>query len=160
MTVRPIRYALLSAAVLISTAGFMRARNSPPPGCTVHSLNGSYGYYRAGFSLGTPPSTFTPLGAVGYVVFDGHGGLTSHEVTNKDGTLHSAGWSFDTPPTPAHSGTYEVHPDCTFRFTDATTNPPTTISDGVIAGDELFMVSTGSVATGSSVVTVVGKRMQ
>ena len=160
MNARPIRYALSSVAVLISTAGFMTARNSSPPGCTLASLHGTYGFYRAGYTLDTPPTTFTPLGSVGFTVFNGAGSLTTTQITNKDGTLHSVGWPFDFPPTPpAATGRYEVHHDCTFRFTD-TSVPPTTVAYGVIAGDEVFMVSTGSPATGSSVVTVVGKRMQ
>jgi hypothetical protein len=160
MNVRLIRYALLSAAVLISTAGFMTARKPPAPGCKLATLNGTYGFHRAGYTvIGTPPSSFTPLGGVGFIVFDGAGATVSHEATNKDGTLKTTGWTFDPLSAPAHPGGYRVNPDCTFQLVDPSTNPLTVISNGVIVGDEIFMLSTGSPSTGSSVVTVVGKRM-
>src|SRR5579863_5991102 len=150
MNARQIRYVSLSAAVLMSTAGFMTARKPLPLGCTAASLRGKYGYYRAGYVIGSPPSTFTPLGSIGFIDFNGAGSLTTTEVTNKDGTVASAGWIFDSPPTPPHSGLYFVGSDCTFRFTNPPASGPVnptalpSIADGVIVGDELFMVSTGS----------------
>ncbi len=160
MNAWPIRYALLSAAVLISTAGFMTARKPPAPGCKLATLHGTYGFHRAGYTVvGTPPSSFTPLGGVGFIVFDGAGATVSHDVTNKDGTLKTTGWSLDPQSGAAQAGGYLVNPDCTFQLVNPSTNPQTVISNGVIVGDELFMLSTGSPTTGSSVVTVVAKRM-
>lgn len=167
MNARLIRYTLSSAAVLISTAGFMTVRTPSPPGCTQASLNGTYGLYRAGYSIGPTPGTFTPLGSVGFIVFDGDQKVTTTQVTNKGGTVKSEGWSFDSPQTSPHVGWYGVNSDCTFQLSELPTSgntvprqqPLPSIADGVIVGDELFMVSTGLASASSSVVTVVAKRM-
>lgn len=74
-------------------------------GCTVATLNGSYGFTDSGFSAkGTHGSTKFPVAAAGVGTFDGAGNFSVTFAQSFDGTS-SLGNSA--------TGTYTVNSDCT-----------------------------------------------
>jgi hypothetical protein len=73
-------------------------------GCSVATLNGTYGFYRTGTTPGGP------LVAVGIVTYDGNGSDTARQTIRKNGVTTA-----DLFTDPAAPGTYEVNADCTGR---------------------------------------------
>jgi hypothetical protein len=78
--------------------------NEENTSCSVATLKGDYGFFRAG----TTP--LGPLVAVGISTFDGRGSSTGRQTIRRNGVT-SAGL-FGTPG----SGIYEVDSDCAARF--------------------------------------------
>jgi hypothetical protein len=83
--------------------------------CSTHSLRGSYGYTVTG-SVVTPfgPLTAGPFAAVGRIVFDGFGHVTTVRSLSDSGNVLQGD---------AGTGTYSVNSDCTGSF-NITVGPP------------------------------------
>src|SRR6266403_3318132 len=73
-------------------------------GCSVATLNGTYGFYLTG----TVPAG--PLAAVGIATYGGNGNSTARQTTRRNGVTTA-----DLFTTPAAPGRYEINPDCTGR---------------------------------------------
>lgn len=123
---------LVPFALLFASAGASRGGGD----CTVHSLEGPYGY-RATATAHVPPGSPTIVAypaAVGRFVADGRGNATGHDVSNVNGVA--------TPRTTTAS--YTVNPDCTGKmevvFVPGT--PLTFFFVIVDRGDELRMITT------------------
>ena len=98
-------------------------------GCSVATLNGTYGFYRTG----TVPAG--PLAAVGIATYDGKGNSTARQTTRRNGVTTA-----DLFTTPAAPGTYEIDPDCTGRGFDS--NGSVFVHIVVVdGGKELLIVS-------------------
>jgi hypothetical protein len=74
-------------------------------GCSIASLNGTYGFYRSG------TTAVGPLGAVGIATFDGAGATTAIQTIRKNGVTTS-----DLFTDPANTGSYEVETNCAGKF--------------------------------------------
>jgi hypothetical protein len=98
-------------------------------GCSVATLNGTYGFYRTG----TTP--FGPLVGVGFSTFDGKGSSTGRQTIRRNGVTTN-----DLFTTPAGPGIYEVDPDCAARFLnpDGSVFGHAVVVDG---GKEIFFMS-------------------
>jgi hypothetical protein len=94
------RIATFFAVFLVLAPGLRAADAHHVEGCTVASLNGSFGYYRTGF---TPDA---PLAALGILVFDGKGHSSTTQSISRNGDIE-----FDI----SFDGLYEINPDCTGR---------------------------------------------
>lgn len=149
--------------------------------CKNAILHGTYGYYRTGtgstykFDIVTKTITVAEvinIAAVGFIVFDGKGGVTDSQIVSKQGVLGNppskSGYSFtepmplDTtppytaatfPPPLVTSGSYDVKPNCTFTL--SVDNG--VIAWGVIVDDckELYLLSMN---TGNAV-TMIARKM-
>src|SRR5882762_11482817 len=98
-------------------------------GCSVATLNGTYGFYRTG----TVPAG--PLAAVGIATYDGNGNSTARQTTRRNGVTTA-----DLFTTPAFPSTYEINPDCTGRGF----NPDGSVFVHIViveGGKELLVVS-------------------
>src|SRR5437016_4955624 len=73
-------------------------------GCSVASVNGTYGFFRTGI---VPAG---PVVGVGISTRDGNGHATARLTIRRNGVTIS-----DLFTTPATQGTYEVDPDCAGR---------------------------------------------
>jgi len=98
-------------------------------GCSVATLNGTYGFYRTG----TTP--IGPLVGVGFSTFDGKGSSTGRQTIRRNGVTTA-----DLFTTPAGPGIYEVDPDCAARFffPDGSVFGHAVVVDG---GKEIFFMS-------------------
>lgn len=110
-------------------------------GCSLQTIQGTYGFYRSG----TAPLSGVdgPLGAVGVVTFDGHGGSSFSQTIVKSGTETS-----DLFTGGATAANYSVNSDCTGEFLlDGSPFGHAVIVGG---GDELFFISLtpGNTVTG------------
>jgi hypothetical protein len=107
-------------------------------GCSVASLNGSYGFFRTG------TTAVGPLAAVGIATFDGAGNSAGIQTIRKNGVTTSD--LFTDPPLTA---TYEVEANCAGKFfgPDGSVFAHVVIVD---RGRELFItsLSTGNTVTG------------
>lgn len=110
--------------------------------CTNATLKGTFGYHRSGTNHSG--ATVTDIAAVGFVTFDGKGGLTGSQHISRNGVFTEV----------ASAGFYHVKPDCTFTLSDATN---TVIANGVIVdkGKELYALS----MTPGNAVILVGKKL-
>ncbi len=85
-------------------------------GCSLATLNGSYGFAGDGFITSGPVpasiSAFTPVATVGVDTFDGAGHLSGSITVSFGGAIFSS----------PLSGTYTVNPDCTGSATVTETN--------------------------------------
>ena len=112
-------------------------------GCSVATLQGSYGFFRTG---AVPAG---PLAAVGIATFNGNGTTTFGQTIRKNGVTTS-----DLFTDPQQAGLYEVNADCTGKFltTDGSVFAHIVI---VAGGRELFGISLSDENT----VTGVWKKM-
>jgi hypothetical protein len=141
MKVRTI--SILSIALVIglllsnSGMGRVKADDRHDRVCSNKTLNGPYGFYRAGHtSAGT-------LAAVGIVIYDGNGNNTATQSISRDGVFTLDQTTF---------GQYEVAPDCTGRgFLNGVEISRTVIVDG---GREIYLFSEN---TGNAVYGVAKK---
>lgn len=122
---------LVPFALAFASAGASRGGRH----CTVHSLEGPYGY-RATATVHVPPGSPTIVAypaAVGRFVADGEGELTGHDVSNVNGVA--------TPRTT--TGTYTVDRDCTGVMEIAFTpgSPVSFFFVIVDKGEELRMIT-------------------
>jgi hypothetical protein len=85
-------------------------------GCSVETLNASYGFAGDGFSTSGPVpaniSAFTPVATIGVDTFDGAGHLSGSITVSFGGLIVSS----------PLSGTYTVNADCTGSATVTETN--------------------------------------
>ena len=132
-----IRLALIASVVGLLFAMFpARGRQSAlvakvhaQEGCSVATLQGTYGFFRTG---AVPAG---PLAAVGIATFNGNGTTTFAQTIRKNGVTTSD--LFTDPP---QVGLYEVDANCTGKFltTDGSVFAHIVIVDG---GKELFGMS-------------------
>jgi hypothetical protein len=102
-------------------------------GCTIASLEGTYGFFRAG----TIPAG--PLAAVGIATYDGTGNSTATQTISRNGTIVPGG----------QPASYEVSGDCTGRLIAA--NGQEFARFVVVErGNEIFQISltAGNAVTG------------
>jgi hypothetical protein len=137
-------YILMLALVLFAIP-VEAQRNATNPGCSLATLNGSYGFIGQGAVVGTPPVEVVTSGTINY---DGRGNLSGESVSNVDGTGGGAPGTF--------TGTYTVTPDCTVSGQHTGTDGETLHFVGPITGigmtQEIHFVLTdpGFVAWGTS----------
>jgi hypothetical protein len=106
---------LLGLPVLRGGRSGIVAKVHAQEGCSVASLNGVYGFYRAGFRTDPLTTSFVPVAAVGYATFDGAGNSTgSRQTIRRNGVNPTPGSDLFTGP--LATGPYEVFPDCTGKF--------------------------------------------
>ena len=74
-------------------------------GCSVSTLNGSYGFYRTG------TTSVGPLASVGIATYDGNGTTTTRQTIRKNGVTTQ-----DLFTGPTQVASYEVDPDCAGRL--------------------------------------------
>ena len=93
-------------------------------GCSVATLNGSYGFSDSGFSpKGTHGSAKFPVAAAGVGTFDGAGSFSAIFAQSFDGTSSLAN---------SATGTYTVNSDCTGALTS--TNGPDNFAFVIVSG--------------------------
>jgi len=80
--------------------------------CSVATLHGTYGFTTTG--TGNTPGGPSHIGAVGPVVFDGHGNFVGKATVNIDGTVLRR----------TFVGTYTVAADCTGTLSETFTDAP------------------------------------
>jgi hypothetical protein len=85
-------------------------------GCSLRTLNGSYGGTGTGWIATGPPPTLTsntiPIAVVALQTFDGAGNFSSSNTTNLGGLVFTS----------TGSGTYTVNADCTGSVTSNMSN--------------------------------------
>lgn len=96
---------LVACAALLLTG--LSAQAKTEKSCSLSTLQGSYGYTVTGFIPGSSPAN-VPFAAVGRIVFDGRGGVTTVRTLSAGGTV------VQNDP---GSGMYSVNADCTGKFT-------------------------------------------
>jgi hypothetical protein len=101
--------------VQIPRAAARDSQEAPGIPCTVQNVAGAYGFSGSGTILpnlvGLPEG---PIATVGILTFDGQEGWrTTHQSLTVNGAV-TTGVSM--------TGTYTVHPDCTFTLVDAAGN--------------------------------------
>lgn len=107
---------ILEVGVLVQTpiVAARDAQETPTVQCTVRNVAGVYGFVGHGTilpnSAGFPDG---PVATVGIQTFDGQGAWVTHQTLMVNGHV-STGVSL--------SGTYKVHPDCTFTQEDTAGN--------------------------------------
>lgn len=114
--------------------------------CSNDTLNGSYGFYRAGVRVTAPPGEPTgPLAAAGVIIFDGNGHHRGTQSTNVNGVFMP-----DMTDSDSFIYTYEVYPDCTGKLFGPL-NPPAPPAEVEIArlvvidgGAGIYMVAKGN----------------
>jgi hypothetical protein len=113
-------------------------------GCSIASLNGTYGFYRSG------TTAVGPLGAVGIATFDGAGTSTAIQTIRKNGQTTS-----DLFIDPANTGPYEIEPNCAGK---AFTPEGTVFAHFVVVdrGRELFIISLSQGNTVTGVMKKIG----
>jgi hypothetical protein len=74
-------------------------------GCSVATLNGTYGFYRTG------TTSVGPLASVGIATYDGNGTTTTRQTIRKNGVTTQ-----DLFTGPTQVASYEVDPDCAGRL--------------------------------------------
>ena len=74
-------------------------------GCSVATLNGTYGFYRTG------TTSVGPLASVGIATYDGNGTTTTRQTIRKNGETTQ-----DLFTGPTQVASYEVDPDCAGRL--------------------------------------------
>lgn len=89
-----------------------RSRHSPivlrvhaQEGCSVATLNGTYGFYRTG------TTSAGPLASVGIATYDGNGTTTTRQTIRKNGVTTQ-----DLFTGPTQVASYEIDPDCAGRL--------------------------------------------
>ncbi|MGI8988933.1 MAG: hypothetical protein ACR2I2_05010 [Bryobacteraceae bacterium] len=106
MKTRIFAGALAAAAVMLAGPVAMMADENS---CSVATIAGSFGYTVTG-TINTPATPQLPPGpfaAVGRLVFNGRGGLSTVRTLSVNGTIIRAD---------SGSGTYSVNSDCTGSF--------------------------------------------
>jgi hypothetical protein len=107
------RIAVISLAVsvllLMSPSPSRHSRLVPrvhaEEGCSVATLNGSYGFYRTG------TTSVGPLASVGIATYDGNGTTTTRQTIRKNGVTTQDLFTGST-----QVASYEVDPDCAGRL--------------------------------------------
>lgn len=98
----PLAWAI-AVGLLIGLASSARAERHQKPNsakpCSNKTLNGTYGYYRAGTNL----DDGGPVVAVGIVTYDGMGNTFLTDSVNRNGEIELD---------QEFSGRYQVNPDC------------------------------------------------
>ena len=98
--VSPLFVFAIAVGLLVALSSTASVEGHHHKQCSNATLNGSFGYYRAGTIL--PDGG--PLVAVGIFTYDGDGHTFGSESVNRNGEL-----AFDQSGT----GGYQVNPDCT-----------------------------------------------
>jgi hypothetical protein len=93
--------ALAIAALVFLGAKQVNAQQEE--GCTVGTLNGSFGIQVTGSIVAFGP--IGPVAEAGMIRFDGSGGVSQTTTVSLNGTI--------IPDRSSLSGTYQVNPDCT-----------------------------------------------
>ncbi len=102
---RILSFSFVSAAVVVIVAviGSSAARRvRADTGCSVGSINGSYGYAHTGFFY--TPQGLNLFSAAGLVTADGNGNVTGTDTVSQNGTVARSR---------TYTGTYQVAPNCT-----------------------------------------------
>jgi hypothetical protein len=106
-------------------------KKAPPWGCSLASLNGTYGFLEQGTITaqldGFPPPPI-PDAVVGTITYDGNGNASLSMTVNIDGMTFPL----------TYSGTYTVNSDCTYTDQLTSSNGPVTTDAGAITGVGIF----------------------
>jgi hypothetical protein len=113
---------LFSAGVVVARLGHP-ARAKAQTGCSVSTLQGTYGYHLQGWVM-EPSSPAVPMAQIGSVVADGAGNMAIATTVSQGGQVGKANFGF----------TYQVNSDCTGSMTPL---------PGVDAGPAEFTVVDG-----------------
>jgi hypothetical protein len=84
-----------------------RAGEREPRGCSVASLQGSFGFTSTGTLVAFPPPLAGPFGEIGRQTFDGQGNTDGAATLSANGNIDRV----------TFQGTYVVNPDCTGSMT-------------------------------------------
>ncbi|MGB2627514.1 MAG: hypothetical protein WAK20_12055 [Candidatus Acidiferrum sp.] len=98
-------------------------------GCSLETLKGTYGFHRAGTVPGGP------LAAVGYTIFDGHGGSSTFQTIRNDGLTTE-----DLFTDGSYDAFYSVDRNCTGKFI----NPDQSVFGHAVIvgqGEEVYFMS-------------------
>lgn len=107
---------LFAAALVMAIAPTAKGENS----CRLESLKGSYGYTVVGTITadgGQPPFIAGPFSAVGRIVFDGHGNVSTVRAFSDNGAVFTGDMG---------KGTYTISNDCTGSFNITVSAPGAT----------------------------------
>jgi hypothetical protein len=140
-TIAPATLVIVFATVFV--LGILpRAQADEHRGCSVASLQGSFGFTSSGTLNALPAPSAGPFGEIGRQTFDGQGNTDGAATLSANGNLRRVTWQ----------GTYVVNPDCTGSMTLFVSPLGATVNlDFVIDADEteLRAISTGPTGTGS-----------
>ena len=98
-------------------------------GCSLETLKGTYGFYRAG------TTSTGPLAAVGYTIFDGRGGSSTFQTIRNDGLTTE-----DLFTDGSYDALYSVERNCTAKFI----NPDLSVFGHAVIvgeGEEVYIMS-------------------
>jgi hypothetical protein len=133
----PITLAFTVAILVLISQG---ARAQEDDGCSVATLNGSFGIQVTGSIVAFGP--VGPVAETGLLMFDGAGGASQTTTVSLNGTI--------VPNRSSLSGSYQVNPDCTGDLVLVLPVSPgvttTSTSHFVIVehGKEVRLVNTGA----------------
>ena len=102
-----LKIALALGVALIATATTHRASAQQTQTCTERSIRGTYFYTIVGSSITPDP---IPFAAIGKLVLNGNGGITTNVTLSENGTIASSQTA---------TGNYVVNTDCTGSFSMA-----------------------------------------
>jgi hypothetical protein len=139
-TIAPATLVIVFATVFV--LGILpRAQADEHRGCSVASLQGSFGFTSSGTLNAPPPPNAGPLGEIGRQAFDGQGNTDGTATLSTNGNIHRLTWQ----------GTYAVNPDCTGSMTLFIAPSGATVNlDFVIDDDETEVraITTGPTGIG------------
>jgi hypothetical protein len=142
-TIAPATLVIVFATVFV--LGILpRAQADEHRGCSVASLQGSFGFTSSGTLNAPPPPNAGPLGEIGRQAFDGQGNTDGAATLSTNGNIHRVTWQ----------GTYAVNPDCTGSMTLFISPLGATVNlDFVIDDDE---TEVRAITTGPTGIGVTG----
>lgn len=92
----------------ILLVGLVSQAQAGDKSCSTAGLKGSYGYTVTGFAPGGSSGALVPFVAVGRIVFDGKGNVSTKRTLSVNGAVTRGD---------VGSGTYTVNSDCSGSFT-------------------------------------------
>jgi hypothetical protein len=98
---------VMGLAAAFASGARMSAHSAEPKGCSVASLDGSYGFTSSGSLLALPAPLAGPFGEVGRQTFDGQGNTEATATISNNGVINRL----------TLQGTYVVNADCTGSLT-------------------------------------------
>lgn len=145
-TAKAVVLVLFTAPMGMSSASKVQAQPTPP-GCSVASLNGSYGYTNTGAIVAGPDAG--PFAGVGRQTFDGKGNTQASATVSVNGNVLRV----------TIKGTYTVNTDCTGSMLLTVSAGPETFTNHV----DFVIVGGGSAfrainADAGAVITTTGKK--
>ena len=111
----PSKFSTLFPLLILTIVALSAAPASSAQACSDRTLNGKFGYTVTGTIMqNSGPLVAGPFVAVGRIVFDGKGGVSTIRSLNDNGIVLQ---------NDSGTGTYAINPDCTGTF-NITVGPP------------------------------------